>query len=190
MFQLSYSSMDLFCRDKKAWIRKYVHGEEQFVTPQMKFGKRFAEAMEHREEEHGDDIEMIKPLIPDYKERELKVYKVFEGKEFVGILDGWSPKKIGEYKTGKLWNQNMVDQSEQITFYAWLLDCPEYQPSEEMELTWVETKTEDGFVSFTGRVETFQTKRSRAQIDLMGRRAVRMYDEMLSVWETEATKNI
>ena len=187
MFLMSHSSMELFKKDKKAWVRKYVYGEEQPSNVWMNFGKRFAEAMEFRENEHDADIQNLKFLIPDYQNREYRVEHKEAGRGFIGILDGYSEKLIGEYKTGKHWDQNLVDQSSQLTYYAWLIFKREgFVP--DIELTWVETVTNGRKVSFSGNVKTFKTSRSIGQLDLMEKIAFRLYDQMIITMRDEVEK--
>ena len=179
--------MDLYQRDKKAWVKKYVYGIEPPTTIWINFGKRFAEAIEFREHEHDFDIELVKKLVPDYKEREKRIEVILCECGFVGILDGYSKGMVGEYKTGKEWTQDMVDQSAQLTFYAWLV-FKTTGKIPKIELTWLETTTQGRSVMFTGNVQTFKSSRSKGQLEIVERKAVRLYGEMVATMKKEVQK--
>lgn len=108
----SWSQHSSFLYNPRGWYEKYLLEIEERPTPELSFGKRFA-----------DSCELRKPLAPvtmlSIMEYPFKVkYHDFT---LIGYADTVAKdfRKIGEYKTGvKPWDQKRVDQHGQLTFYS------------------------------------------------------------------------
>jgi len=133
----SWSQHSSFKWDPRQWFDKYVLGLEEEPTPELIFGKAFADA-----------LEAGKPMAPmtllSVVEQPFKV--PFDGFTLIGYADtfcGETKRKIGEFKTGvKPWDQARVDGHGQLTLYAFMNYLANgVRPEDvEMYLEWVPTK--------------------------------------------------
>ncbi len=164
---LSHSARLLWEGSKEKYRTKYYFGEEGFQgTKEMKYGKRFAEAMEKGED---DDIliDAARTLIPKDEKIEFEIRVKFSGIIFLGRLDSFDPKTktFKEYKTGRnKWTQAKVDNDEQITAYFMLVYLKYKKIPKYAELIWLETEETNGEIKFTGTITTFRTTRTLTQI--------------------------
>ena len=170
----SWSQHSSFEYDPAQWFNRYIMGEKMPDTPELKFGKAFADA-----------VEWGKPLAPltVYAFTEHCVKAVYDGFEVLGYLDSYDKENLlAEYKTGKKpWTQKRVDQHGQLTFYAFLLWLRDKKKPEDLEmiLQWVPTCYRADFTyGFTDPavVHTFTTSRTMADVmrmasDIKKRRA-------------------
>lgn len=134
---MSWSQISSFEYDHEQWYQKYVLGKEEKPTPELVFGKKFADACEAR-----------KPLAPvtllSVVEHPFTV--TFDGIALIGFADtfcGETRRKTGEFKTGaKPWDQKRVDEHGQITMYAFMHYIKEGIKPEECEyfLEWIPTR--------------------------------------------------
>jgi hypothetical protein len=170
---LSWSSLSSFAWDPKQWAQKYLDGKEELPSPELIFGKTFAESCENR-----------KPLAPvrmlDTMEHEFscKLGNI----PLIGYADTICTdtfKILGEYKTGvKIFDKKRVDEMGQITMYLLMLWLTKKINPEDVEvfINWVPTKrVEKDTLDFSGyeykidfaqpiTVRTFTTKRSMVDI--------------------------
>ena len=157
---LSWSQIQLFERSPELYVRKYISGEDEPESEAMRLGKNLAQALEIQEKTGDQALDNLLTVFPVYPQREFKIEAHLEGMEvpLYGILDGFDEKqlRIGEYKSGRFWDQKMVDESGQLKMYA-LMVWLKYQkmPSEVM-LHWAKTEYNetDGLV-FTGEIYNF-----------------------------------
>ena len=164
---LSWSQLDLFEKDKKAYANRYILGEFPPPNKYMEFGKKFAEMLEKGKK--PTDVRLLNALnfMPDYPVREFKfgelcILKKKKSIRLYCIFDCLDPvnHKISEIKTGKSWTQKKADGHGQITFYAYAYYL-KHKIIPHTELIWVATEeTEDGDIQATGEVTIFQTKRT------------------------------
>ena len=158
----SFSSYRLFGQSPDKWRKHYLLGEEGIQTPAMAFGKEMALI---RENGNDEGLEHLTMFLPKYPRREVEMTTVIkvDGKKVIllGKFDGADFKKhlIGEDKTGKSWTQKMADDSEQLTWYAFLY-FQRKKIIQKLELNWVATTTQDGKIVATGEVKTFSTLRT------------------------------
>lgn len=166
----SWSQHSSFDYNPEEWFKRYILGEEMAETPQLKFGKLFAEA-----------VEWGKPMAPltvyrlteHYVEAPLSDFKVN------GYLDSYDRLKhdrphLAEYKTGaKAWTQKRVNEHGQLTYYAmllWLRD--KIKPEDiDMILQWVPTSLQKDYsygialdAEGKAHVHTFETSRTMADV--------------------------
>jgi len=134
---LSWSAISSFEYDKEQWYQNYIAGIKQPASPEMIFGKKFA-----------DSCEALKPLAPVtlLSKMEQPFNFVFNGIAMVGYADTFddiNKNHTGEYKTGvKPWDQKRVDAHGQITMYAMgNLITNKMQPEKcRFFLEWIPTK--------------------------------------------------
>ena len=169
---LSYSAMNDFYYNKSRFQQKYYEGKEFPATPELAFGKKIGEMLEHGHESlahisHGDVAE---------KKLEFEV----DGIPVLGYIDSFRSEDsfIYEFKTGKTpWTQGRVDKHFQLDVYSLGVEILEGKVNDECMLIWMETekveRTGGGRVShenaytiqFTGKVREFKrtiTKEDRA----------------------------
>lgn len=179
---LSWSSFTLFKRSPASWVKVYIYGEK-VETEAMRFGTRFAEALEAGGGETGDrDIDFALAFLPRYPKAEYKIEVRTRGVVLHGRLDGCDTKKhvVGEYKTGKTpWDQKRVDQEGQLTWYA-LLYFLKHGKIPSIELTWYDTENRT--------VKTFKTVRAMIHILAMAAEARTVWQQIVEVCDKEYKK--
>lgn len=172
---LSWSSMNLFERNRDAWIRHYVFDQPLFTSNRMDFGKKIAEGLE--DGDGDDDVQVLLTFLPKYSKSEYKLD--IKGKlPLMGKLDSFDPRRlrIREYKTGvEEWTQNKVDNHGQITFYALMVYLKHKKLPSEMWLDWIPTKLVSGEVKMVGNIKSFKTERTMAQVMAMYNRASKVW---------------
>lgn len=175
---LSFSQYSTFLRSKEEYINSYINGFKR-ENKYMDFGKLIAYGLEERNENACEDVEIARQLISQPKEKEKKVNALFYNIPLFGILDGYDPGIIYEYKTGKnKWTQGQVDKNEQLTFYAIMTSIQEkIKPQDlKIKLIWLETFEDiDGSMHLSGQFKEFETKRTQADI-------LRIYPKIKKVW--------
>lgn len=130
----SFSQHSSWEWNPEQWYARYILGLEGIATPELSFGKTFAQAAEART-----------PLAPiTLLETVEKKYSThLDDIELIGYADTYAPLRIGEFKTGvNPWSQQKVDDTKQLTFYClmeWLID--KVKPGDiALFLEWVPTK--------------------------------------------------
>lgn len=183
---LSYSQLTLFERSAEQYRKVYLLGEAGFSNGAMDFGSAFAKTLED-EEASGDALtDLVASHMPMFGLREHQTMaKIRVGKKLIPVIAKMDTcslnlDSIGEYKTGTgKWTQGKVDRSDQITFYsmvAWL--TVGHIPS-NLLLAWAQTvRSEDGSTRFTGKIETFHTKRHMGDILRMMERCKRAWGQI------------
>jgi len=169
---LSWSAISSFEWDKEQWYQSYIMRAPFIASPEMEFGKKFA-----------DSCEVGKPMAPVtmLSKMEQKFNVVFNGIPLVGYADTFddvTKRETGEYKTGvKKWDQKRVDGHGQITMYALMNFITNGAKPDECKffLEWIPTtRTANGDFSVTialkqpVKVHKFYTKKTMADILLFG----------------------
>lgn len=159
---LSYSAMNDFYYNRQRFQDKYYRGIEGFMSPELVFGKRIGEMLEH------NDASLAHIPRGDVAEKELR-FEV-DGIPVLGFLDSFRTEDgyIFEYKTGKTpWTQGRVDKHFQLDVYSLGIETLEGKVSDECMLVWMETQkrekpsggraTHAGAyeIEFTGKVKEF-----------------------------------
>lgn len=159
---LSYSAMNDFYYNRSRFQDKYYRGIESPVTPELVFGKRVGELLEHGDESlahisHGDVAEKMLKFEVD-------------GVPVLGYIDSFRTEDsfIFEFKTGKTpWTQGRVDKHFQLDVYSLGVEITEGKVNDECMLVWLETQkvekpmngrcTHAGAyeIEFTGKVREF-----------------------------------
>jgi len=142
----------------------------------MAFGKRIAEILETGEQTEDEMIEQVKTLLPTYSRREHKLWSRYdtEGETIplFCIFDGYDPLggRIGEFKTGRYWSQQMADDHGQLTFYTFVYWKKYGRLPNELALIWIETQEIAGDIRPTGHVCVFPTIRTIQDMRVMQER--------------------
>ncbi len=134
---LSWSQLSSFSWNKDDWYTKYVLGIEPPLSPELIFGKAFA-----------DSCEAGTPLAPVtlLSKQELPLDAVLDGIKLFGYVDTIDEATLaetGEFKTGvKPWDQKRVDNHGQITMYALMnfLQNKIHPEKAKFWLEWIPTK--------------------------------------------------
>lgn len=184
----SWSAMSSWDWDKEQWYQKYMLGIKSPDSPELLFGKKFA-----------DSCEIRRPLAPvtllSVVEHEFR-FRLGDV-PMIGYADTFDKETrnhTGEFKTGvKPWDQKRVDQHGQITMYALGNYLITKRKPEECTffLEWIPTmkvprKNNDysGFdydIAFRDKVPTpvhFETKRTTREALEFGVRVKNMLREM------------
>ncbi len=160
---LSWSQIHLFERSHELYARKYIFGEEEAMTEAMSLGKGLAQALELQVVTGVETLDNLLTLFPAYPHREFKIEATLEGLEvpLYGVLDGFDEEqlRIGEYKSGMLWDQKMVDESGQLKMYTLMVWLKYQRMPNEVMLHWARTHyNERGELGFAGEIESFEAK--------------------------------
>ena len=166
---LSYSSVSCFNKTttRRDWIKRYIYKEQSYTTPEMAFGRRVSENLEH-ENMFNIDEDLFDVLSEVQREGIPETNLVLQQYGFyvTAYLDRCTKdyKKVTEYKTGKGtnpkgeftgWDQERVNNHKQLDVYSWMIfDNFGFIP--ECELIWMETESIGKDVRFTGRKESFK----------------------------------
>jgi len=158
---LSWSQIQLFERSPDLYAQKYLYGKEEERTEAMLLGKRLSEALEIREKTGDGALDNLIAFFPYYPEREYEIRVQMDGVEvpLYGVLDGFDPAtlRIGENKSGRLWTQEMVDESGQLKMYALLVWLKFKQMPSQIMLHWARTQYNgDGNLEFVGEINSFE----------------------------------
>lgn len=181
---LSWSQMELFERSPKMYTEVYLYGLRIVATKYMIKGTEMDKALEDpkiREEIESDlDNNMAQALVfmPNYPEKQKKVWATWEGIPMYGKFDGYDSvtNTIGEVKTGTYWSKNKAQDHGQLKFYAVMmwLNTGEIP---NIKLHWAETYVkEDGEIDYTGKVKTFD-------VVLTVQDLVKFYSRVRDAWE-------
>lgn len=172
---LSWSQLQLWEQDKELYRRTYIDGIKRPDNQYLETGKKLADRLETGIESDDSFIEYLALFMPKYEKAEFEIMIDWEGIPVLGRLDGYnsSERIVGEYKTGKLWTQAMVDKSDQLTFYAMLVWLKYKRPPTDICLHWAKTEIDEyGKLRITGDIKTFKTIRTISDIILLRGRIV------------------
>jgi hypothetical protein len=170
---LSWSAISSFEYDPEQWYKKYVLKQEQPTSPEMEFGKAFAQSIE----DGKCKVPILMQMLQDKKEHEFKV--VFGGIKLVGYADAFCDKtfrKLDEVKTGKkAWDKKRADEHGQIDMYLLMNYITNKVKPDDVECTiyWIPTQDNGDFtITFVEpvRVHAFKTKRTMVQVLKFGER--------------------
>jgi hypothetical protein len=186
---LSWSQISLFERSPEWYAKKYLFAQQEEQTDSMRFGKRFAQALELQQKTGDDALDNLVSVFPKYPLREFQIEAQLEGVEvpLYGVLDAFDPEtlRIGEFKTGRLWTQEMVNESGQLKMYALLVWLKFQQLPGEVRLHWAETQsTEDGTIAFTGEIQSFAASIGLNDLRLFSARVRTVWQEIKILTKT------
>lgn len=176
---ISWSQVSLYRQNKEKYIGKYILGEDvDFENPGLKYGKIISELLEDNIESKDETENILKIVLPRYKEREKEISVNMKTKNgdivLLGKLDTYQSGKFREYKTGTIaWTQEKANKHDQITFYALMLYLKN-QKIPQSHLDWIETKNENDEISLTGKIKSFEVKKSLSDLLLFRREIEKM----------------
>ena len=182
---LSWSQLNIWEKNPNLYYEIYVLGLEAPYTKWMKKGKDLAEYLKNGGEA-DNDVKSIAKLIPTYPEKEFEIKaKLNKNINLLGYLDSFDPKelKIYEYKTGKKYTQKMANKLGQLDFYALLVYLKYKKLPKSIKLIWIETETQDDNVVFTGKIKTFEVKKTMKDIIKISSRIKKAKQGIDEMWE-------
>lgn len=175
---LSYSQYQCFNQSKEQYIKRYIEGID-IKNKYIDLGKLIAKGLEDRKKTKDQNIILARKLISKPKEIEKEIRIEFGKVPLFGILDGYDPGHIKEYKTSiNKWTQAMTNKSEQITFYAIMVSEKFKIPINKVKITldWLPTfEDTDGSLHLTGEKFSFKTKRT--ELD-----KIKIYPKIKKTW--------
>jgi len=186
---LSWSQMWLWETNPKKYKEKYFFGTDQYVTNEMRFGKKFAEAIQTGKSDDKNILKVVKSNTA-YKNKEYKIECVVKsGKEKIPILcflDSYEDGFVEEDKTGKTpWTQKRANEHGQIGFYDVALRIKTGK-AHKFKLKWFETEErEKGNITLTGRVEIFNVEKSTIDYLKMTARIIKVAKQISEAYQEE-----
>jgi len=180
----SWSQLNTWEKDPNLYYEMYVLGLEAPFTKWMKKGKDLAEYLE-KGGDVDDDIKCVADFIPQYKEKEYEIKVEMEGIKLLGYLDSFDPKELNiyEYKTGKKYTQGMANKLGQLDFYTLMIYLKYGKLPRSIKLIWIETETQDDNVVFTGKIKTFEVKKTMKDIIKISSRIKKAKQGIDEMWE-------
>ncbi len=180
----SWSQLNAWEKDPNLYYEMYVLGLEAPFTKWMKKGKDLAEYLE-KGGDVDDDIKCVADFIPQYKEKEYEIKVEMEGIKLLGYLDSFDPKELNiyEYKTGKKYTQGMANKLGQLDFYTLMIYLKYGKLPRSIKLIWIETETQDDNVVFTGKIKTFEVKKTMKDIIKISSRIKKAKQGIDEMWE-------
>ena len=163
---LSYSQIELWHSDRWAYFRRYFHNAQDEPGPELVFGKRFAEVIEHYHKT-GEALEGAPSYIdqlPRLAIAEHKIEHEISGVPILAYLDSTDGDLscVIDYKTGAMpWDDRRVWESNQLKMYS-LLAYERTGEIPEVQIVWLPTKKRKDGISWAG--DTFHV--FRHQFDL------------------------
>ncbi len=175
---LSWSAISSFEYNPEQWYQRYILGKQEPPSKAMLFGSMIGKKLEK-------DPAFL-PEIVRHSKMEHPFKGIFSGYPMTGFADTFcdvSFKKLGEYKTGKSWDQKKVDSHGQIDMYLLMNYMMNGVRPEEVEVTlwWLATREgADLSVDFVKDMKpvAFRTKRTMVQVLAFGARIERTVKAM------------
>lgn len=171
---MSWSSINSFEYDARAWYDSYILGIKQ-SSPEMTFGSMVDKRLQ-------TDPDYL-PHVPRYPHMQHKMRAMWNGIPLTGVPDGLdfeqNPKRtLIDYKTGKSpWTKKKADETGQLTMYLLLLFLTEGMRPEEFDcaIHWLPTAYQKDFtINFRNPASpeliTFHTKRTMLDMLKFGQR--------------------
>ena len=186
---ISWSQLSLYRQSKEKYINKYILGEDVDIDNSgLKYGKIISELLENNRKSENEAENILKIVLPKYKEREKEISVKMKTKYgdvvLLGKLDTYQSGKFREYKTGTIkWTQEKADKLDQITFYSLMLFIKN-QEIPRSHLDWIKTQNIDGEISLVGDIKSFEVKKSLSDLLLLKREIEKMaVDVSLLYWK-------
>lgn len=173
----SWSAYNVWVNQGKTeFAKKYIYGGAEFMNPRMMTGRIVADMVEKDEEQKDPVLQHLWAYLPRYEHQEHEIEVQFCGLTLVMHLDGFTldPVKIGEYKTGIKWNEEMVAKWEQLDWYVLGVSLKYGIRAEDIpiELVWMPTQWIEGerLPRPTGEIKVFHTRRTTRQMLDIGKK--------------------
>lgn len=172
---LSWSQIDCFERSPDKFVERYLYGQQE-DNAYLALGKKLSNALELGEECDDADLNHLITFFPRYPKHEHRIEAVMPGIEvpLIGVLDGCDPSKkfskLGEYKSGKDWNELKAQKHGQLKMYNLIWWLNHKKLFDEVMLHWARTEWVDGELKFTGEIKSFPVQHSLSDVLLFGGR--------------------
>ncbi len=173
------------------FAKKYLYGGADEMNPRMMTGRIVADMIESDQEQDDPTLEHLRVFLPRYQHQEYEIEVPFNGLKLIMHLDGFDedPAKIGEYKTGVLWNEKLVEKWEQLSWYALgvHLKFGVDPGSVPIVLTWMPTvwKQGDMMPRPTGEIRNFPTVRTTRDCLNIGKKIMDTWQKIEKFCEEE-----
>lgn len=165
---LSWSQINLWQKYPKQYAKRYFIGERVFSTPEMAFGSKFGECVEH-----GNLFDTPTEMIETVSNLERMYYYEFpvviqrDSYYLLGYIDALNKdlSLLHEYKTGKTaWTKDKAEKHGQLKMYSaairaykgFIPDC---------KLIWFETEGAGEEIKFTGSRFDYPVKYNDTELD-------------------------
>ena len=160
---LSWSGMFLFESNPTLWEKKYLDGEDvMFSNAGLRFGKKMAEHIEGDEETEDIELSAIKSRLKLLQKRNMPLSCVLNSIHgaipLFGVLDTAESnlEAFRDQKTGVTgWTQRKADGYGQLHFYATMIYLIKGKIT-KAGIYWIKTVNENGEISATGEIESFE----------------------------------
>lgn len=191
---LSFSQMTLFERSPELYKRQYIYGQKPRESINMQYGSQLANGLEHDETTGDPILDLMMCHLPKYELMDIPFeVGLPDGKEIITILAKPDSMKADcsafyEYKCStRKWTQKIVDDSDQLTFYAMAMWLKTHKIPQEIELCVVEVEYigTRGKLRPTGQIKRFKTKRTMLDIIKMTSRAKKAWKGIKELCEKE-----
>lgn len=185
---LSVSQVEKWHSNRWEYFRTYFHNIPTEATPEMEFGKWFADQMErlHLGKPVSEGLPEWVHELPRLDIAEYKVETLFANEvPMLGYIDTLAADKtrLFDYKTGqKAWTPSRVADSLQLKTYS-LAIYLETGEIPECGIIWAETKKTKAGVNFTGRVEQFTHRFEMAALREAEKHIHETAIEIASAWD-------
>lgn len=181
----SWSQLNAWEKNPNIYYEMYVMGMEAPFTKWMKKGKDLAEYLEKGTCD-DEDIKQVADFIPRYKKSEFEIKVKLEDINLLGYFDSFDDDTLDlyEYKTGKKYTQGMANKLGQLDFYALMVWLKYKKLPRSIKLIWIETETIDDEVKFTGKIKTFEVKKTMKDIIKIIGRIHKAKKGIEAMWET------
>ena len=168
---LSWTQIDLWLRDPERYVKQYMLGGDGDKNDRMNFGSKVATAIETGESTGDITIDTLAATIPRYKKSEHEIRATLKTDKgdvvLLGKLDTFCPDTLAfdEYKTGTTkWTQRMAQNHKQLDHYTTLIYLESGKIPPKIRLIHAQTEVVDGEVSLTGKVTSFEVKKTLSDI--------------------------
>lgn len=179
---LSYSAYTTWKTNKDAYRKRYYEGGKPFETPETRFGKQMAEAMEN------DHIDFRH--VPHFSVTELPIEVEIEGVKVYGKLDSFDPDTLQflDHKTGHAdkngnppWDRVKVAKHGQLPWYSMMIKEKYGNVHDTCLLVWLETEVKKPYIEYKGHKLGLNK-----EINLTGR--IETFERVIEEWEREKIK--
>lgn len=187
---ISHSQINLWVTDKWEYMRRYFHGVKSDPSPEMEFGRLFAEQCEkYIKGEICDWLNtglMMKLPVVDGAIPEMEIKQEIEGVPILAYLDQVSGNltEIIDFKTGRYpWNDKRVQESGQLKLYALAI----FEQTGSIPATGIvwcpTTKDKAGNISLTGEMYPFWHQFTTADLEEYKAYMVGIALEISEAWQ-------
>lgn len=179
---ISWSQYKLWRKSPTEYEDIYLYGGDSPTSSYMELGSEIHEDIEKGTSKVAG-MELIKVLLPNYKEHEKIIKTTVEGVPMLGKIDLYEETKkeirMADLKTSKnKWTQRQADTLKQLVFYNMMLKMPREAREIETRVYWIGTDGE----SLTGEFQSFKVDIKFSDILMLFARVKRAWKEINDLW--------